>query len=177
MCSGPLWSHARGLVHMDVKPSTIMWRPGGGTVLIDHHLVTDCRLPTLPQAGTPGFMAPEVEEGCATGTACDVFSMGRTISRWVLGGAQRARHSHVLSVPSASAHGSGSVGAARPNPCLASRLTSTAVASRQSRLASHQSHLTSHQNSPTASTHSSPTFPAQGPRATLRSTVHPLPRR
>jgi len=77
--------HARGLVHMDVKPSNVMWRPGGGAVLIDHHLVTDCRLPsaTLPQAGTPGFMAPEVEEGWATGTACDVFSMGRTISTWL----------------------------------------------------------------------------------------------
>ncbi len=67
--------HARGFVHMDVKPANIVVQKSGplGATLVDFGLV---RMVGEPGAsGTPGFVAPEILQGESATPAADVFSL------------------------------------------------------------------------------------------------------
>lgn len=75
-------AHARGLVHLDVTPANLLIADPGGD---DQVYLSDFGLSrwvggdggTPPSdAGTPGYAAPEVLAGAATGPAADVYSLG-----------------------------------------------------------------------------------------------------
>jgi hypothetical protein len=57
------YTHERGLVHLDLKPSNVLWATDGQPMLLDLHLARaplaagDAPPPAL--GGTPAFMAPE----------------------------------------------------------------------------------------------------------------------
>jgi len=90
--------HAANLLHMDIRPSSILIpAPQGGTPAF-----ADARLADLGQAynffsarlltgtaaetGTPGFMSPEQAAGSKElTTACDVFSLGATLHALLAG--------------------------------------------------------------------------------------------
>jgi hypothetical protein len=84
--------HASGIVHLDIKPEHVVFDDSDNPVLIDTGIA--CALPTchetrcLPIAGTDGFMAPEVATGVARDPRCDVYSLGRTLEKWMA----HARH-------------------------------------------------------------------------------------
>jgi serine/threonine protein kinase len=74
--------HRQNVIHHDVKPSSIMFRPSGECVLIDYGLSHHNQLPDLLQEefrlpyGTAPYMAPERLLGVRDDPRSDLFSLG-----------------------------------------------------------------------------------------------------
>lgn len=74
--------HRQGVIHLDIKPSNIMFRPTGETVLIDYGLAHHRDLPDLMQEefrvpyGTAPYMAPEQVMGIRSDPRSDIFAIG-----------------------------------------------------------------------------------------------------
>jgi serine/threonine protein kinase len=74
--------HEQDVVHLDVKPSNIMFRPTGEAVLIDYGLAHHRLLPDLMQEefrlpyGTAPYMAPEQVMGIRSDPRSDLFALG-----------------------------------------------------------------------------------------------------
>jgi serine/threonine protein kinase len=74
--------HEQGVVHLDIKPSNIMFRPSGEAVLIDYGLAHHRQLPDLMQEefrlpyGTAPYMAPEQVMGIRSEPRSDLFALG-----------------------------------------------------------------------------------------------------
>jgi eukaryotic-like serine/threonine-protein kinase len=74
--------HRQNVIHHDIKPSSIMFRPSGEAVLIDYGLSHHNHLPDLLQEefrvpyGTAPYMAPERLLGVRDDPRSDIFSLG-----------------------------------------------------------------------------------------------------
>ena len=74
--------HRQNVIHHDIKPSSIMFRPSGEAVLIDFGLSHHNQLPDLLQEefrvpyGTAPYMAPERLLGIRDDPRSDLFSLG-----------------------------------------------------------------------------------------------------
>ena len=74
--------HKQHVIHHDIKPSSIMFRPSGEVVLIDYGLSCHKHLPDLLQEefrlpyGTAPYMAPERLTGMRNDPRSDLFSLG-----------------------------------------------------------------------------------------------------
>ena len=74
--------HRQHVVHLDVKPSNIMFRPSGEAVLLDFGLSHHDQLPDLMQEefrvpfGTAPYMSPEQLRGIRNDPRSDVFALG-----------------------------------------------------------------------------------------------------
>jgi len=74
--------HRQQVVHLDLKPSNIMFRPSGEAVLIDYGLSHHRELPDLMAEefrlpyGTAPYMAPEQVLGVRNDTRSDIFALG-----------------------------------------------------------------------------------------------------
>jgi serine/threonine protein kinase len=74
--------HRQNVIHHDIKPSSIMFRPSGEAVLIDFGLSHHNHLPDLLQEefrlpyGTAPYMAPECLLGVRDDPRSDLFSLG-----------------------------------------------------------------------------------------------------
>ena len=74
--------HRQNVIHHDIKPSSIMFRPSGDAVLIDYGLSHHDDLPDLLQEefrlpyGTAPYMAPERLLGVRDDPRSDLFSLG-----------------------------------------------------------------------------------------------------
>jgi serine/threonine protein kinase len=74
--------HRQKVVHLDVKPSNIMFRPSGEAVLIDFGLARHRELPDLMAEefrlpyGTAPYMAPEQVMGVRSEARSDLFALG-----------------------------------------------------------------------------------------------------
>jgi Protein kinase domain len=75
--------HAAGVVHRDLKPSNVMLL-GELPVVIDFGIAQGPDATRLTMTGmfmgTPGFLAPEVIEGQASGEASDIHAWGATVA-------------------------------------------------------------------------------------------------
>ena len=74
--------HRQHVVHLDVKPSNIMFRPGGEAVMLDYGLSHHEQLPDLMQEefripfGTAPYMSPEQLRGIRNDPRSDLFALG-----------------------------------------------------------------------------------------------------
>jgi serine/threonine protein kinase len=74
--------HRQHVIHLDVKPSNVMFRPEGDAVLIDFGLSRHDQLPDLIQEefhvpiGTAPYMSPEQLLGVRSDPRSDVFALG-----------------------------------------------------------------------------------------------------
>lgn len=67
--------HSRGLAHGDISPNNVRVRPNGQVGVIDFGLAG--RVDSSgPRGGTPGFVAPEREQGGPTTPQSDIFAVG-----------------------------------------------------------------------------------------------------
>ncbi len=103
VCNALDYAHSRGVLHRDVKPENVMLGEFGEVYLMDWGLALrrDGLTPgsTIPIAGTPAYMAPEMVRGDADAIdeRTDVFLLGATLHH-VLTGAPR----HVAETMSAT---------------------------------------------------------------------------
>jgi nucleotide-binding universal stress UspA family protein len=74
--------HRQKVVHLDIKPSNLLTRPSGETVLIDFGLSHHAQLPDLMEEefrlpyGTAPYMAPEQVMGIRSDPRSDLFALG-----------------------------------------------------------------------------------------------------
>jgi serine/threonine protein kinase len=74
--------HRQHVIHLDVKPSNVMFRPNGGAVLIDFGLSHHDQLPDLMKEefrlpiGTAPYMSPEQLLGVRNDPRSDLFALG-----------------------------------------------------------------------------------------------------
>lgn len=76
---GLAYAHAVGIMHRDVKPQNLMLTAGGRLKVGDFGLALDVRsqnFASLPNVGTPAFLAPELWAGETPTPAADVYSLG-----------------------------------------------------------------------------------------------------
>lgn len=80
---GLAYMHSEGQLHRDVSPTNIIVRDDGRAVLIDFGLTADAER-AVSVAGTPPFMAPEVEASGTWTPAADLYSLGASLLRTML---------------------------------------------------------------------------------------------
>jgi eukaryotic-like serine/threonine-protein kinase len=74
--------HRQHVIHLDIKPSNILFRPTGEAVLVDYGLSHHLQLPDLMQEefrlpyGTAPYMAPEQLMGARNDARTDQFALG-----------------------------------------------------------------------------------------------------
>jgi len=80
--------HCQHVVHLDVKPSNIMFRESGEAVMVDFGLSRHDQLPdlleeefTLPM-GTGPYMSPEQVQFVRTDPRSDLFALGVMMYHW-----------------------------------------------------------------------------------------------
>ncbi len=78
LCAGLAAAHDRKVLHRDLKPANVLIDGRGRAHLADFGLanLTDQRRDAHEIAGTPGYMAPEQQEGREVTTRTDVYALG-----------------------------------------------------------------------------------------------------
>jgi serine/threonine protein kinase len=89
ICSALYYAHGMGRVHCDIKPTNIMMKSNGDTLLADFgiaRMVESSTTTTLSGAGTPAYMAPEQILGKKPLPQTDLYALGIVLYEMLTGG-------------------------------------------------------------------------------------------
>jgi serine/threonine protein kinase len=87
LASALAYAHSRGVVHRDVKPANVLYRPGS-TKLVDFgiaRLESSELTSTGEFIGTPCYMSPEIFSGAPVDGRSDLFSLGVVLYQLLTG--------------------------------------------------------------------------------------------
>ncbi|KAG7152983.1 Calcium/calmodulin-dependent protein kinase type II like [Verticillium longisporum] len=76
MTAAVAYVHGKGIVHNDIKPANILFKPARGAVLIDFGLSSELRETIAHAGGSPWYIPPEYIINGKRGTPGDVFALG-----------------------------------------------------------------------------------------------------
>jgi serine/threonine protein kinase len=85
ICSGLIYAHERGIVHLDIKPGNIMILPDDEVKIVDFGLACPCGSEIVDFMGTPFYQAPEQIDCMALDERTDIYSLGITTYEMVTG--------------------------------------------------------------------------------------------
>jgi nucleotide-binding universal stress UspA family protein len=83
--------HRQGVAHLDLKPTNVLYRPGGGAVLVDFGLAHHSHYPDLlaeelrTPVGNWVYMAPEQVVGVRCDPRSDIFALGAILYQLATG--------------------------------------------------------------------------------------------
>lgn len=80
LCQGVEAAHARGVIHLDLKPENVLYRTGEPAVITDFGLSMKLEQARATGAHTPAYAAPEQKTpGAVLQRATDVYALGRIL--------------------------------------------------------------------------------------------------
>ena len=90
-CRTVAFAHERGIVHRDLSPRNLMLSDSGEVLVLDWGLAGITADSTLAadfdkvplRGGTPGFVAPEQQNGAPPASSADVYALGALLQRIV----------------------------------------------------------------------------------------------
>jgi eukaryotic-like serine/threonine-protein kinase len=96
VCQTVQFAHARGVLHLDIKPENVMVGDFGEVLLVDWGIArrfdpaSATPTPHPGLAGTPAYMAPEMVAGGGVDPRTDVFLLGATLHTALTGQVRNA---------------------------------------------------------------------------------------
>lgn len=92
VCEGLAYAHRYQVIHRDVKPGNLLLPKEGGVKIADFGIARGLGEASGGQIGTPGYMAPEQEEGGTIDYRTDLYAVGLLLYHMITGERPRVLH-------------------------------------------------------------------------------------
>ncbi len=93
-------AHGAGILHRDLKPANVFLCEGGSVKVLDFGIAQLFDRESVPGSGTPGYMAPEQQNGRTEDARSDLFALGVLIEKvqaaCTAGGPRTSRRARAL---------------------------------------------------------------------------------
>jgi serine/threonine protein kinase len=78
--------HQAGILHRDLKPENLLRMADGRLVVSDFGLARQRGTRSISERGTPGYLAPEIQQGLPSSPRSDIWSLGVVLHEIFFGG-------------------------------------------------------------------------------------------